>query len=158
MRGDHGLSTPERNEHTGTQCDDDVVDEVLVPYQNLLEHVVTGVESECKPVPEEKLGAEPCASGYALRRRVVGHAGADGYVEVEAADAVAHPPQLAVSESPDEMTEVEPSGPVGPIEHLDLWIPALVRVGDRTVETGELNARFESEVFAEMKGVGAAAQ
>src|SRR6185437_8297828 len=78
------------------------------------------------------------------------------HVEVEAGDPTAHPAQLAVREAPDEVSEVEAAGAVGALFDLDLRIAALVAVGRRRAEARELEARFESEIFAEMKRVRAA--
>src|ERR1700722_7019133 len=103
-------STRERNEHAHAEGEDDVVHDVLVADERFLQDVIAQVGPEREPLAEEELRPEAGAPGEAARGRVVGHAGAEGEVEIEATDAAPHPAQLAVGERPDEVTEVEVPG------------------------------------------------
>src|SRR5512143_2707356 len=140
------LSAPERNEDAHAERDQDVVHQVLLADELLLEDVIAHVQTEREPFAEVPLRSDAGAAGHADRRRVVGDAGAEGEVEVEAAEAAAHPAKLAVGERPDQVAEIQHARLVVRLLEDELRVAAVERVGRVAVEARVLEARLEREV------------
>src|SRR5262249_30562130 len=113
-------------------------------------------EAQREPFSEIEFRAEARASRDADGGLIVRDASAEREVEIESADAAAHPAELAVRERPDQVPEVEQARLVVRLFENELRIAAVERVRSVRVEARVLEARFEGEVLREVERVRAA--
>src|SRR5687767_7909906 len=120
-------STREREEHAEPAHDAHVVDHLVNPELHALlrADVISDIETKREPLEQVELEAEAAGTGEPLRAGLVGRAGAEREVKVEAADAAAEPAHLAVSQRPHQVPEEELHRPLLRLDQADEPLLAL---------------------------------